>query len=331
MKALIYSGPGKLDLQEVSVPQGNTMVAVHYAGICGTDVKTYLKGHPMFQPPTVLGHECIGRIARTDAAGSEIAEGLLVAMAPYAECGACENCLKGVPELCQNKSFASSGSFCEILGMDTEYAKKALFPIPEASPVYTLMEPLACVFNGLEKTRLLRNLESLKTEINTLIVGGGPMGTLFATWFRAQNLPYAILENNPWRWDYLSSRGYVLTSEMTPKHYDIIVVAANAPEIAQDALDQVKDGGDLLLFAGFPSAARLTLNPFSIHYREVSVKGSFGYGLSHFRKAYREILRNPSLYGELVSHLFPLEDYAEAFQKAIAGEAMKVVFRVCHS
>ena len=331
VKALIYSGPGKLSIQEVSDAQGKTIVDVCYAGICGTDVKTFLKGHPLFQPPTVLGHECIARIVRTDAIDSELAEGLLVAMAPYAECGICENCLKGFPELCQNKSFASSGSFCESLGMETDYAERALFPIPEAQPVYTLMEPLACVFNGLDKIRLLRNLESVKTQIKTLIVGGGPMGALFATWFRAQNIPYAILENNPWRWDYLSSRGYLLTTEITPHTYDVIIVAANTPELSQTALDQVKDGGDLMLFAGFPSATRLTLNPFSIHYREVSVTGSFGYGLAHVRKAYWQLVRTPALYGGLVSHLFPLEEYTEAFQKAIAGEAMKVVFRVNHT
>jgi len=328
LKALIYSGPGQLNIQEIPAPQGKTIVEVGYAGICGTDVKTFLKGHPMFKPPTVLGHECIGRIARTDAPERDLAEGMLVAVAPYAECGVCENCLKGYPELCRQKSFASSGSFCELLGMDTEYANRALFVIPDAQPVYTLMEPLACVFNGLDKIGLLGNPERSAAQYHTLIIGGGPMGTLFASWFRSQHLPYAILENNPWRANFLSSRGYRLADAVSPHTYDGIIVAAGAPELAESALDLVKDGGDLLLFAGFPSDTRLTLNPFSIHYREVSVKGSFGYALAHFRQAYREILGHPALYGELVSHLFPLEDYALAFQKAISGEAMKVVFLV---
>jgi len=87
LKALIYSGPGQLNIQEIPAPQGKTIVEVGYAGICGTDVKTFLKGHPMFKPPTVLGHECIGRIARTDAPERDLAEGMLVAVAPYAECG----------------------------------------------------------------------------------------------------------------------------------------------------------------------------------------------------------------------------------------------------
>ena len=62
MKSLMYLGPGKLELIEEQIPVEDIVIKVIYSGICGTDLKTYLHGHHMFQPPVILGHECIGEI-----------------------------------------------------------------------------------------------------------------------------------------------------------------------------------------------------------------------------------------------------------------------------
>jgi L-iditol 2-dehydrogenase len=72
----------------------------------------------------------------------------------------------------------------------------------------------------------------------------------------------------------------------------------------------------------------LTIDPYAIHYREVSVTGSFGFGITHFRQALEEITHHRDMYESLISHVLPLEDYAKAFQLAVAGECMKIVFRV---
>ena len=60
MKALVYVGEKQLELQNIPEPEGEFLVRVLGCAICGTDLKTYLHGHPYFKPPTILGHEFYG-------------------------------------------------------------------------------------------------------------------------------------------------------------------------------------------------------------------------------------------------------------------------------
>ena len=56
MKALMYVGTKQMEVQEIPKPEGDFLVRVLGCTICGTDLKTFLHGHPFFKPPTILGH-----------------------------------------------------------------------------------------------------------------------------------------------------------------------------------------------------------------------------------------------------------------------------------
>ena len=65
MKTAVYHGPGKIELEDWPVPEAGSdgiVVKVKVSMVCGTDVKTFKRGHPMFKPPTVLGHEFSGEV-----------------------------------------------------------------------------------------------------------------------------------------------------------------------------------------------------------------------------------------------------------------------------
>ena len=49
MKSLKYYGPGSIRLEDMPVPKvasGEVLVKVEACGICATDLKTFLRGHP---------------------------------------------------------------------------------------------------------------------------------------------------------------------------------------------------------------------------------------------------------------------------------------------
>ena len=57
MKAAAYLAPEKIEIQDIPVPQpatGELLVKIKAATTCGTDVKTYRRGHPKFPPPFVF-------------------------------------------------------------------------------------------------------------------------------------------------------------------------------------------------------------------------------------------------------------------------------------
>src|SRR5437764_11496980 len=64
MKALVYDGPGKIELREVAIPTilkpTDALIKVLKTTICGTDLGI-LKGKvPTVKPGTILGHEGVG-------------------------------------------------------------------------------------------------------------------------------------------------------------------------------------------------------------------------------------------------------------------------------
>ena len=59
MKAAVFYAPGQVRLEEINIPDigpDEVLVKVRVALTCGTDRKTYLRGHHLFNPPFVFGH-----------------------------------------------------------------------------------------------------------------------------------------------------------------------------------------------------------------------------------------------------------------------------------
>ena len=98
MKALVYTGIGQLEMRDVPDPKADFVVRVLGSGICGTDLKTFQKGHHFFPPPAILGHEFYGTVTKAPV-GSGYSGGETVVVAPYAECGICPVCRAGAGTL----------------------------------------------------------------------------------------------------------------------------------------------------------------------------------------------------------------------------------------
>jgi L-iditol 2-dehydrogenase len=326
MKALMYLGPESLELQEVPAPQGDFIIKVEACGVCGTDLKTYLKGHHFFKPPTVLGHEFTGTVIKVPA-GSSCKTGDLVAVAPYLECGSCRHCALGVGQLCQNKHFISGGAFCEFVSIPAGYEQAGGVRVishgldrVDAAIAYTLVEPLACVLNGTEHL-------AATAQSRVLIVGSGPMGTLFALFYKQAGIDVTVLDPNEIRCDIVAPWGI---SCLPPGAVDIgkfnkVVLAVNKAELVAEYVAKVADGGTVLLFSGLRKEEMLTIDSYSIHYREITLTGSYGYTARHFDAAFGMIEKDPSHYARLITNRFSLETGKEAFELSRAGTALKTV------
>ncbi|HEY9055143.1 MAG TPA: alcohol dehydrogenase catalytic domain-containing protein [Rectinemataceae bacterium] len=319
MKALVYEGIGKLAYSDLPEPQSGFLVRVSGAGICGTDLKTYLKGHHLFTPPAVLGHEFIGSVAKAPAF-SGFEQGEAVVVAPYRECGSCLLCRSGEGSLCKGKSFVAGGAFAELVGIDHGYVARGVFRIPSLDPVYSLVEPLACVLNGVEHLRL-------REGSKVLIVGSGPMGALFALYFQSMKIPLAVVEPNPLRRGIVSSWGIeaVEPEGFKAGDFDNIVIAVNKKELVSSYIEAVRDGGTVLMFSGLGRQDRVEVDSYSIHYRQVALTGSFGYAMPQFLRALELVKADPEGFARVITHRLPLSEGKAAFDLLSRGEAFKIV------
>lgn len=107
MKALIMDEERHLIVKDMPKPQEkdeNIIIKVEAASICGTDMRTFLKGNAKIDPPRILGHECAGTIIHAGSLAKEHGyhEGERVTVAPAIGCGQCPACKKGHTNMCDH-------------------------------------------------------------------------------------------------------------------------------------------------------------------------------------------------------------------------------------
>jgi D-arabinose 1-dehydrogenase-like Zn-dependent alcohol dehydrogenase len=90
MRAVVVSGPGEVDVENVDDPTpgpDDVIVEVDSCGVCGTDLHIVDGDYPAATLPLTPGHEIAGTIV---AAGSQVTgpeEGSFVVVDPVVACG----------------------------------------------------------------------------------------------------------------------------------------------------------------------------------------------------------------------------------------------------
>lgn len=334
MKAAELAALGRIAIREVPVPDveaGDVLLKTLAVGLCGTDVKAYRRGHPFFQPPCVLGHEVVGVVVSVASQVVGIAPGMRLACAPYAECGICAICRRGLGELCNNKDFIS-GALQEYIRVPGNMVGRAIVPVPAAldDATATLFEPLACAMNGIERARVARGG-------TVLVIGGGPMGALLALLARARENRVLVSEINGIRRRRLEQLGLAavdptnvplseaLETAFGAPNAEKVLVAVGHRHVAETAVGLTAPGGSVLLFGGLPKGEVMSVDPYDIHYREVSVVGSFGYRLAHFRSAAAWAAEHAGELKQLITAVTSFLCVGDAFAAAERGDEMKIV------
>ena len=103
MRSLVCNRPGALAVEDRPRPQpgeGEVLVRIRRAGVCGTDLHIFEGSHPFLEYPRVIGHELSGEVADRGP-GCAIPIGQQVYIIPYLACGACVACRRGKTNCCQ--------------------------------------------------------------------------------------------------------------------------------------------------------------------------------------------------------------------------------------
>ncbi len=105
MRAAVYHGPGDVRIESVPDPRepgdGEVLIEVSKAAICGTDSAEWAHGPLLAQPPVVLGHEFVGHVVAAGSGVSGIGVGDRVVSGAGISCGQCSWCGLGRTNLCE--------------------------------------------------------------------------------------------------------------------------------------------------------------------------------------------------------------------------------------
>jgi L-iditol 2-dehydrogenase len=325
MKVATWHGETRFTLDEAPEPSagpGQVLVAVHTAGICGSDIHASQGLFPV-TPPRVMGHEYSGVVI---GVGKGVSRGLLqqaVACEPNYGCGACDECRAGRDSQCARCTRV--GGFAERVVLPRRNAH--LLPDGLDPATAALAEPAACCLAGLEMFRMPK-------DATVLVIGGGIMGLLTLALARARGAATAILSDPlPERRELAGRLGAQVVVDPTREELRDAVArvtggrgvhvaceAVGKPELLGQAIALTRPRGIVQLVGVNPPGSRLPADLFDLHFRELTLLGAYGRGAA-FRRALAFLPRLGA--AGLITARFPLERAAEAFAHATAGHGLK--------
>jgi len=336
MKAVVYLGPGELSYQEVETPQvgpGELLVKTRAALTCGTDVKTFRRGHHLMQPPMLFGHEFAGDVAEVGEGVTGFAEGMRVVAANSAPCNECYFCQHGRHNLCESILF-NWGAFAEYVRVPARIVNTNLYEIPSdlRYEEAALLEPLACVVLGNEAASI--------SPGDTVVIagGGGPIGLMHLQLARHNGARQAVVID-------LKDSRLQLAEELGATHTinpacedpvqgvkdltegrgaDVVIETAGVPELWQLSLQLVRNGGTVVMFGGCPGGCQVSIDTDRVHYGELTIRGVFHHTPKTVARALQLLSDRVVKADSLITARVPLKDTQKALEKVISGEAIKM-------
>jgi L-iditol 2-dehydrogenase len=336
MRAIVYLGPEKVELRQVPVPTpkaGELLVKVRVATTCGTDVKTYRRGHPKFPPPFVFGHEFGGDVVQAGAEVQGFRPGMRVTANVFAECGECFFCQHGQGNLCENLVY-NFGAFAEYMLVPVSIVRRTTFEIP-AHVSYAqaaVVEPLVTVVGG-QRTVAIQPGETV-----AILGAGGPVGLMHQQMALLAGAERVIaVGHSQVRLQMAASLGAdpIINARDTDvvaairdltagRGADVVIECAGSLSTWEQAVAAVRRGGRVLWFGGLPGGTKVTLDAGLIHYGAITLLNTHGGTAEDAREAFRLITSGEVDVQALISGELPLEQVETALKKMIAGEVIKM-------
>jgi len=338
MKAVRFYAPGDIRYEEIERPTagpGEVVVQVRAALTCGTDLKTYKRGHPVMiqKAPTVFGHELAGVITELGSGVSEFSLGQRVVAANSAPCNHCFYCRQGRHSLCRNLEFLN-GSYAEYIAVPARIVAQNLLPLPEGVTFSqaALTEPLACIVHGTERS-------NIRLGDTVCIIGQGPIGLMFTRLAKLRGARVIAVDRVPFRLDKGREFGadevvnasevedsVAAVRELTPegRGVDVAIEAVGLPQTWEQALAITRPGGLANLFGGCKAGTHISVDTRRLHYDELQIIGVFHHTPRFVRTALSLIASGKVEADRLITHEMDLEKLEEALQLVASGQALKV-------
>ena len=336
MRAVQYLGPGELTLQETAIPEistGELLVRVKKATTCGTDVKTFLRGHPKFKPPSPFGHEFAGEIVRCGEGVEHWHEGMHVTANVFAPCGICFYCKMGQGNLCEDMIY-NLGAYAEYVRIPAPIVRFNTFELPDDFPPEqaAVLEPLVSVVHAQERL-------AIQPGESVIILGaGGPIGLMHLQMALRSGAAHVIaVDLSSARLEIAAQLGATtcikapdpslpdMVVDLTSgRGVDAAIECAGTAETWLQAVDLVRKGGRVIWFGGLPAGTELSLDTHKIHYGELTLLGTHGGTPLDALRAFELITSGVVNTEILISDEVGLDQVQLALERMARGEVIKV-------
>ena len=324
MKAAVITAPGEVAVTAVDDPvpaPGEVVIEVAACGLCGTDLHI-LRGEFAPTLPIIPGHEFSGVVVALGRGTTGLRLGDRVAADPSIYCHECRYCRTGRNNLCLSfRAIGVSDPGAAAQYVAAPASNCVIIPENIALEDATLIEPLSCAVRGYDVLRT-------QLAAHVLIYGAGTMGLMMLELAKRTGAASVdVVDVNADRLAVAGSLGATRVATSAdeldePLGWSLVVDATGNQHAIQDGIDRVAPAGTFLQFGVADYDARVTIEPYRIYNKEITITGSMAVLHSYERAAelFAAGVLDPRV---LITDRLPLDDYVIALDRFRAGGGLK--------
>jgi len=327
MKAQLFYGPGDVRFEETDVPMigpGEALVKIKSALTCGSDLKTYKRGHPtMIVDGSVFGHEWAGDIVELGSGVEDFSIGDRIVAVNSVPCFRCYYCKLERFSMCENLIY-NNGAYAQYIKIPADILSINTLKIPDDIDysAAALLEPLACAVHGIDESNI--------TEGDMVAVNGaGPIGLFFVALAKLKGAIVISSDLSDERLKVAKELGADFTVNATKvddqvqtvkeltdgsRGVDVAIEATGFPKVWEMTILMARKGGTVNLFGGCASGTTITINTQLLHYSELTIKGVYHHTPYYVRKAFKLIEKELIDTSKFITSDMPLERLVDALE-----------------
>jgi putative phosphonate catabolism associated alcohol dehydrogenase len=351
--AMAWVGQGRPH-EAVAVPgvvlaDGDLLVTVELATVCGSDVHT-VQGHRPAATPLVLGHEYVGRVHSLQGEprtvdGVRLREGDRVVWSIMASCRTCDRCMKGLPQKCRallKYGHERIGGRWELNGGFATHvhlrAGTAIVKVDDSLPAEVLAPATCGTATAWAAVDRADDIVDVDDAI-VLVLGAGLIGLTASAMAADRGARVIVADPEPARRELALRFGAV--SAVDPRdpdqlieavvraggaEVDVVIEASGSRAAVVSALETVGVGGVVVLVGSVFATPSVAVDPELVVRNLVTVRGVHNYGPRDLAGAVNYLHRRSTIYpfAELTGDRYPLSQLDDALAAAARGEAVRV-------
>ena len=335
----------KFSRSPVPVPRApaEVLCKIRAVAICGSDPEIIRGGLSGIWPPSypfTPGHEWSGEVVSVGPEAIGFAPGDRVAGEAHKGCGHCRNCLAGRYTICANYGRAESGH--RHYGFITPgayaqynvYSIKSIRKLPENVSFRegALVDTAGVTLHGME-------LSGITAGGTVVVIGPGPIGLIAMRFARILGAARVIMVGRGSRLQTATKLGADLAINFEQEDPVEAVRRATGGEGVDEAFEcsgaegtfaqavrMVRKGGSVALLGVPPDKVEEKLPYKYIVHNEIAIYGSRANPNVSW-KIIESIAAGQLVVSDLISHVFPLDDFTQALETFVERRdgAVKVV------
>jgi L-iditol 2-dehydrogenase len=341
MNAAMFYAPKDVRFERIEVPSpgpGELLVKIGAAVTCGTDIKTYERGHPAIikKVPSTFGHEYSGTVVGVGEGVTKFQEGDRVTTCNAVPCGECYYCKTGHGNLCEDL-LVLNGAYAEYIVIPARMVKYNCYKLADHMTFQeaAVSEPLGTAVHAIRRAGILPG-------DTVAVLGSGPLGLMLSRLAYLEGarvvLSGEITEDRKRVATNFGVSEFINILEVTdPKDriqivkkltdggrgVDVAIEATGFPQAWEEAIQMIRGAGTIVFHGGCKAGTNITIDTHAMHYFEHKLIGVFHQDPDDYRRSVN-LLTSRSVDGrQFVTETMPLNQLIAAFERVRRFEGIK--------